>query len=155
MDGGTDRSKDNVSLHMNRNGFLAPFDVFNAPAKLPGFDSDQNGNSYNSVIVETHYFGPRVVNDSRLSDGRVGSTLGLPATLSKIPLQPALGYHQQPQRLPNPCQPSPFTGLSQRLAPRLSMKWEQQPDRSRLPAMEDEHIAHHSLARRLQRRPEW
>ncbi|MGA2535565.1 MAG: carboxypeptidase-like regulatory domain-containing protein [Terracidiphilus sp.] len=84
--------KDTLSLHMIRNSFLAPFDVFNAPAQLPGFDSDQNGISYNSGIVETHVFSPKVVNDFRASYGRIGFTFGLPGTTLANPLynQPAV-----------------------------------------------------------------
>jgi len=78
--------KDTVSLHMIRTSFLAPFDVFNAPAQLPGFDSDQNGISYNSGIVETHVFSPNVVNDFRASYGRIGFTFGLPASTLANPL---------------------------------------------------------------------
>lgn len=81
--------KDTLSLHMIRNSFVAPIDVFNSPAQLPGFDSDQSGISYNSGIVETHVFSPKIVNDFRVSYGRIGFTFGLPGATLANPLYTA------------------------------------------------------------------
>ena len=85
--------KDTLRLHMIRTSFLAPFDVFNFTGQLPGFDSDQDGVAYNSGIVETHVFGPTLVNDVRLSYGRIGFNFGLPPSTIANPLynQPAVG----------------------------------------------------------------
>ena len=79
-------AKDTLNLRFIRNSFLAPFDVFNAPGQLPGFDSDQNGTSYNAGIDESHVFGPNVVNELRLSYGRIGFTFGLPGSTIANPL---------------------------------------------------------------------
>jgi hypothetical protein len=85
-------SKDTLSLRFIRNRFIAPYDVFNFTGQLPGFDSDQDGTSYNSGIVETHVFSPTVVNEARLSYSRIGFAFGLPASTLANPLynQPAL-----------------------------------------------------------------
>ena len=72
--------KDTLRLHLIRNSFLAPFDVFNFNAQLPGFDTDQSGQSYNSGIVETHVFNAHLVNDVRASYGRIGFIFGLPGS---------------------------------------------------------------------------
>jgi hypothetical protein len=78
--------KDTVNLRYIRSRFIAPFDVWNAPGQLPGFDSDQDGASHNAGIVETHVFSPSVVNEFRLSYGRIGFTFGLPASTTSNPL---------------------------------------------------------------------
>jgi hypothetical protein len=78
--------KDTLRLHLIRTSFLAPYDVFNFNGQLPGFDTDQNGVSYNSGIVETHVFSPTLVNDVRLSYGRIGFLFGLPASTTSNPL---------------------------------------------------------------------
>jgi Carboxypeptidase regulatory-like domain len=84
--------KDTLSLRYIRNSFLAPVDVFNNPSQLPGFDSDQNGVSYNAGIVETHTFSPNVVNEFRASFGHIGFIFALPAATTSNPLynQPAV-----------------------------------------------------------------
>ncbi len=78
--------KDTLRLHLIRNSFLAPYDVFNFDAQLPGFDTDQSGSSYNSGIVETHVFNAHLVNDVRASYGRIGFIFGLPASTTSNPL---------------------------------------------------------------------
>lgn len=78
--------KDTLRLRLIRTSFLAPFDVFNFAGQLPGFDTDQDGQSYNSGIVETHVFNPNLVNDFRASYGRIGFTFGLPASTTSNPL---------------------------------------------------------------------
>jgi len=84
--------KDTLGLRFIRNRFTAPYDVFNFTGQLPGFDSDQDGTSYNTGLVETHVFSPKVVNEARLSYGRIGFAFGLPATTLANPLydQPAV-----------------------------------------------------------------
>ena len=84
--------KDTLRLRMVRNSFTAPYDVWNEPGQLPGFDSDQDGASWNAGIEETHIFSPAVVNEFRVSYGRIGFTFGLPASTIANPLynQPAV-----------------------------------------------------------------
>jgi hypothetical protein len=84
--------KDTLTLRFIRTRFTAPYDVFNFTGQLPGFDSDQDGTSYNTGIVETHVFSPNVVNEVRLSYGRIGFAFGLPASTLANPLynQPAV-----------------------------------------------------------------
>ncbi|MGA2849484.1 MAG: carboxypeptidase regulatory-like domain-containing protein [Terracidiphilus sp.] len=84
--------KDTLGLRFIRTRFIAPYDVFNFTGQLPGFDSDQDGTSYNTGLVETHVFSPTVINEARLSYGRIGFAFGLPATTLANPLydQPAV-----------------------------------------------------------------
>jgi hypothetical protein len=84
--------KDTLRVHLVRGSYLAPFDVFNFPGQLPGFDSDQDGVSYNAGIVETHIFSPTLVNEVRISYGRIGFNFGLPPSTTSNPLydQPAV-----------------------------------------------------------------
>ena len=84
--------KDTLDLRFIRTRFIAPFDVFNFTSQLPGFDSDQDGTSYNTGLVESHVFNPNVVNEARLSYGRIGFAFGLPASTLANPLynQPAV-----------------------------------------------------------------
>ena len=85
-------AKDTLTLRFIRTRFIAPIDVFNAPGQLPGFDSDQDGTSYNTGLVETHVFSSTLVNEARLSYGRIGFSFGLPASTLANPLynQPAV-----------------------------------------------------------------
>ena len=78
--------KDTLNLRFIRSRFTAPYDVFNFTGQLPGFDTDQDGTSYNSGIVEIHQFSPKVVNEFRLSYGRIGFAFGLPASTTSNPL---------------------------------------------------------------------
>jgi hypothetical protein len=84
--------KDTLNLRFIRSRFTAPYDVFNFTGQLPGFDSDQDGTSYNTGLVESHVFSPTVVNEVRLSYGRIGFSFGLPASTLANPLynQPAV-----------------------------------------------------------------
>ncbi len=84
--------KDSLRLHLIRTSYLVPFDTFDYPSQLPGFDSDQNGVAYNAGIEETHIFSPSLVNEIRMSYGRIGFTFGLPASTLANPLydQPAV-----------------------------------------------------------------
>jgi len=78
--------KDTLNLRYIRTRYTAPYDVANAPGQLPGFDSDQDGTSHNAGIVEVHQFSPKVVNEFRLSYGRIGFSFGLPGTTTSNPL---------------------------------------------------------------------
>jgi hypothetical protein len=73
-------SNDTLSLRYIRSSFLTPFDTGNFPSQLPGFDSDQDGIAMNAGIVETHIFNANLLNEFRLSYGRIGFTFGLPAS---------------------------------------------------------------------------
>ncbi|MGA9672914.1 MAG: carboxypeptidase regulatory-like domain-containing protein, partial [Terracidiphilus sp.] len=79
-------SKDTLNLRFIRNRFIAPYDVFNFTSQLPGFDSDQDGTSYNTGLVETHVFSPKVINEARLSYSRIGFSFGIPASTLANPL---------------------------------------------------------------------
>jgi hypothetical protein len=70
-------AKDTFTFRYIRTRFTAPFDVFNFTDLLPGFDTNQDGSSHNAGIVETHVFSPNVVNEARLSYGRIGFAFGL------------------------------------------------------------------------------
>lgn len=78
--------KDTLRLHLIRSSFLAPYDTFNFAGQLPGFDSDENGVAYNAGIEETHIFSPNLVNELRLSYGRIGFSFGLPSSTLANPL---------------------------------------------------------------------
>ena len=77
---------DTLTMRYIRTSFLAPFDVFNFNEQLPGFDTDQDGAAHNAGIVETHIFTPNLLNEFRLSYGRIGFTFGLPASTTSNPL---------------------------------------------------------------------
>jgi hypothetical protein len=85
-------AKDTLNLRYIRTRYTAPFDVANFPGQLPGFDTDQDGTSHNAGIVEVHVFNPKVVNEFRLSYGRIGFSFGLPGSTLANPLynQPAV-----------------------------------------------------------------
>jgi Carboxypeptidase regulatory-like domain/TonB-dependent Receptor Plug Domain len=84
---------DNLDLRYIHNTFTAPIDVWNEPGQLAGFDSDQTGGAHNAGIVYTHTFSPSVINELRLSYGRIGFTFGLPSSTTSNPLfgQPGIG----------------------------------------------------------------
>ncbi len=77
---------DTLTLRYIRSRFTAPYDIWNSPGQMPGFDTDQDGTAHNGGIVETHIFSPAVVNEFRLSYGRIGFTFGLPASTTSNPL---------------------------------------------------------------------
>jgi hypothetical protein len=78
--------KDTMNLRFIRTSFTAPYDTFNFGGQLPGFDSDQDGTSYNAGIVESHVFNPNVVNEFRASYGRIGFSFGIPSSTLANPL---------------------------------------------------------------------
>ena len=84
--------KDTLRLHLIRTHIIVPLDTFSFPGQLPGFDTDQDGTSYNAGIAETHVFSSRLLNEARISYGRIGITFGLPASTLANPLynQPAV-----------------------------------------------------------------
>lgn len=78
--------KDTLNLRYIWSSFSTPFDVGNNPGQLPGFDTDQTGTAQNAGIVETHSFNLKLVNELRLSYGRIGFTFGLPPSTTSNPL---------------------------------------------------------------------
>ena len=86
--------KDTVTFRFIRSTFNAPLDGFNYPSQLPGFDTTQFGASYNAGITETHIFTPNLLNDLRISYGRIGFI-----------------FDFQPQTYANPLGTAPTTGI--------------------------------------------
>jgi hypothetical protein len=82
---------DTMNLRYIKSSFSTPFDVVNFPGQLPGFDSNQAGVAQNAGIVETHIFSPNLLNEFRLSYGRIGFTFGLPSSTTSNPLFGAPG----------------------------------------------------------------
>jgi hypothetical protein len=87
--------KDTLVFRFIRTTFDAPTDGFNYPSQLPGFDTTQFGASYNAGITETHIFSPNVLNDLRISYGRIGFI-----------------FDFQPQTYANPLGTGPTTSIS-------------------------------------------
>src|SRR6185312_3742616 len=76
-------SKDTFTVRyvLDRNN-LTP-DFFNFPGLLPCCDTQQGGSAHNAGIAFTHSFTPKVINELRVSYGRIGFTFGpTPATLA-------------------------------------------------------------------------
>jgi len=63
---------DTISLRYIKSDFTAPYDIFNYPDQLPGFDTTQYGASHNAGITWTHTFSPTLLNEVRASYGRIG-----------------------------------------------------------------------------------
>ena len=78
--------KNTVNFRYIRTSYTTPLDAFNNPGQLPGFDTDQTGTSHNAGIAVTHIFSPTLLNDIRLSYGRIGFTFGLPSSTTSNPL---------------------------------------------------------------------
>ncbi len=77
------RTPDKFQFRFVRSPFIAPTDTGNFPSQLPLFDTNQQGVSYNAGIVEDHIFNSHMLNELRVSYGRIGFTFGLqPATLA-------------------------------------------------------------------------
>lgn len=84
--------KDKLQLRFVRSPFTTPYDTGNFPSQLPNFDTDQHGVSYNAGIVENHTFTPRLLNELRLSYGRIGFSFDLTdATFANPLLGPTVG----------------------------------------------------------------
>jgi Carboxypeptidase regulatory-like domain len=86
--------KDTIVFRYIRTSFNAPYDTFNYPSQLPGFDTTQYGDSHNAGITETHIFSANILNDLRLSYGRIGFI-----------------FDFQPQTYANPLGTGPTTGI--------------------------------------------
>ena len=71
------QDKDKLQLRYIRQNSLVPLDSGNFPSQLPGFDTNQGGPAYNTGIVETHQFSPRLLNEFRLSYSRILFTFDL------------------------------------------------------------------------------
>src|SRR6185437_7263270 len=77
----TSRDTFTVRYVLDRNQ-LTP-DFFNFPNLLPCCDTQQGGSAHNAGIAFTHSFTPKVINELRVSYGRIGFTFGpTPATLA-------------------------------------------------------------------------
>jgi hypothetical protein len=63
--------KDTLIFRYIRTHNDAPFDTFNFPSQLPGFDTTQSGETDNAGITYTHTFTPNLLNDLRISYGRI------------------------------------------------------------------------------------
>jgi Carboxypeptidase regulatory-like domain len=63
---------DTLNLRYVHNSFNAPYDFFNFRNNLPGFDSEQSGVWQNAGITYTHIFSPALLNEVRVSYGRMG-----------------------------------------------------------------------------------
>jgi hypothetical protein len=82
--------QDSLGLRLIRSYSIFPFDP-NFPGELPGFDAQQDGVSYNAGVTETHVFSPNVLNELRLSYGRIGFNFDLqPATYANALLSPSV-----------------------------------------------------------------
>jgi hypothetical protein len=66
---------DTLNLRYVRTSFNTPYDFFNFPNNLPGFDSEQSGVWQNAGITYTHIFSPALLNEVRVSYGRMGFSL--------------------------------------------------------------------------------
>lgn len=65
---------DTLNLRYIKSNFTAPNDIWNWAGQFPGFDATQYGSSHNAGITYTHVFSPKLVNELRLSYGRIGFT---------------------------------------------------------------------------------
>jgi outer membrane receptor protein involved in Fe transport len=76
-------SNDKVQFRFIRSPYLTPTDTGNFPSQLPLFDTNQSGTAYNAGITENHIFNSHMLNELRMSYGRIGFSFGLrPDTLS-------------------------------------------------------------------------
>ncbi len=64
----------NDMLHLRyiRTSFNTPYDFFHFPNNLPGFDTEQDGAWQNAGITYSHIFSPALLNEVRISYGRMG-----------------------------------------------------------------------------------
>jgi len=83
--------KDKFQFRFVRSPYSAPYDTSNFPSQLPLFDTQQVGISYNAGLVENHIFTPNILNEFRVSYGRIGFTFDLrPDTYSNPLLGPTV-----------------------------------------------------------------
>lgn len=74
---------DTLNLRLIKTRYSTPYDLGNFPGQLPGFDTNQDGTAYNAGITYTKIFTPSLINELRLSYGRIGFTFALrPDTIS-------------------------------------------------------------------------
>ncbi|HEY3928778.1 MAG TPA: carboxypeptidase regulatory-like domain-containing protein [Candidatus Koribacter sp.] len=66
--------KDTISLRYIKSNFTAPYDIFNYPDQLAGFDTTQYGESHNAGVTWTHNLTNSMLNELRASYGRIGFT---------------------------------------------------------------------------------
>ncbi len=72
---------DKVQFRYLRTYSLVPLDTGNFPSQLPGFDTNQGGPEQNAGIVYTHIFTPHLLNEARVSFGKIQLVFDLqPAT---------------------------------------------------------------------------
>ncbi len=84
----TPRERDTVSVrYIHDRGFLTP--DFGNNASLPGFDSQQGGYSELAQVAETHVFGPRFLNEFRVSETRLNFLFAFTAATIANPLNSA------------------------------------------------------------------
>ncbi|WP_049789386.1 outer membrane beta-barrel protein [Granulicella tundricola] len=89
----TPSERDNVAVrYIHDRGFLTP-DFGNNPS-LPGFDSQQGGFSELAQVAETHVFGPRVLNEFRVSETRLNFLFAFtPGTLANpLAITPTISF---------------------------------------------------------------
>ncbi len=79
-------SNDKVQFRFIRSPFIAPTDTGNFPSQLPLFDTNQSGTAYNAGITENHIFNSHMLNELRMSYGRIGFTFGLRPDTASNPL---------------------------------------------------------------------
>ncbi len=99
---------DTLNLRLIKNSFSTPYDLGNFPDRLPAFDSQQSGDAYNAGISYTHIFNSNIINELRVSYGRIGFTFALrPDTLSNplamgptVSIDGITGYGIYPGTLP-------------------------------------------------------
>ncbi|HEY3929247.1 MAG TPA: carboxypeptidase regulatory-like domain-containing protein [Candidatus Koribacter sp.] len=77
---------DTLTLRYIRTHFSTPIDTLNYPSQFPGFDTLQYGNSHNAGITYTHVFTPAILNEARLSYGRIGDFFDYTAQTYANPL---------------------------------------------------------------------
>jgi hypothetical protein len=83
---------DNIQFRFVRSPYSAPYDTFNFSSQLPGFDTTQSGTAYNAGVAETHIFSAQLLNEFRISYGRIGFAFDLrPETYANpLALSPAV-----------------------------------------------------------------
>ena len=75
---------DTLNFRYIKSNYSTPYDFGNFPSQLPGFDTEQAGVSHNAGITYTHIFTPALVNEVRVSYGRIGfSFLPRPDTVNR------------------------------------------------------------------------
>ncbi len=84
-------SNDKFRFRFIQSPYNAPYDVANFNSQLPGFDTNQDGTTYNAGIAYTHIFSPTMLNELRPAWSRIGFTFGLTASTYANPLALAPG----------------------------------------------------------------